>query len=46
MLLDQPGEVSEVATEYDMTANAVYLAKFRCLERLRSVLSLVEGEWA
>ncbi|MDA1267275.1 MAG: hypothetical protein O2816_19510, partial [Planctomycetota bacterium] len=38
-------EVAEVAAEYGMSANAVYLAKFRCLERLRGVLSLVEGEW-
>ncbi len=36
---------SEVARQFDTTLNAVYLAKFRALERLREVLVEIEEEW-
>ena len=37
--------VAEVAAELDMTTNAVYVAKFRTMERLREVLARLEEEW-
>ncbi|MFO0985169.1 MAG: sigma-70 family RNA polymerase sigma factor [Planctomycetota bacterium] len=36
---------AEVATEFGMTVNAVYIAKHRALERLRAILARLERDW-